>query len=121
MIPGTYNFTIYEGETWAETWTRSGVVTSTGWAARLDIRATKDETSELYLSLTSVAGITLSSDGSKLIMSLVLTLTQTAALQQAVAADGMKSAYYDLKLTKPDTTVEYLLRGKISLTARITP
>lgn len=121
MIPATYNFKLYEGATFSETWTRSGVASAVGWSAALDIRETKDESSTRYLGLTSGSGITLSSDGSSLIMSILITATQTATLQQAiVAATGKTIAYYDLKLTRPDATVEYLLRGSINTKARIT-
>jgi hypothetical protein len=112
MQPGTYNFSIYEGETFVETWTRAGVSSATSWSAKLDIRAKAEETSTLYLSLTP----SLSSDGSKLILAILITAAQTATL----GALAFKKAYYDLKLTKPDSTVEYLLKGQITFTQRVT-
>ncbi len=117
MIPGTYHFTVYEGETWAETWTRSGVTTASGWAAKLDIRSGEDESSTLYLGLTSSSGIALSSDGVKLIMAVTITAAQTIALGLL----NFTMAHYDLKLTHPDATAEYLLRGTVFLRQRITP
>jgi hypothetical protein len=117
MQPGTYNFSIYEGETFAETWTRSGVTTATGWSAKLDIRAKAEETSTQYLELTSSSGLTLSSNGTVLSIAVLMTAAQTTAM----GALAFKKAYYDLKLTKPDTTVEYLLKGTITFTQRVTP
>lgn len=117
MQPGTYNFSVYEGETFAETWTRSGVTSASGWSATLDIRQKADDASTLYLALASGSGLTLSSDGTNLIIAVLITAAQTANL----ATFGFKQANYDLKLTKPDSSVEYLLAGKVTFTKRVTP
>jgi uncharacterized membrane protein len=121
MIPGTYDFDIYEGATFAETWTRSGVSTAVGWSAAIDIRKSATSNSQLYLALTSSDGITLSSNGTTLSMAVVISATRAAALAAAIRAAGLTEAYYDLKLTKPDATIEYLLAGKITPSYRLTP
>lgn len=116
MQPGIYHISLYEGETFTEIWTRSGMASATGWSAALDIRQKADESSTRYLALTSGSGLTLSSDGSRLIIVVIVTAVQTAAL----GALGFTTAYYDLKLTKPDATVEYLLAGTVKVTQRVT-
>jgi len=113
MTPGYYGITIYQGETWAETWTRSGVSDATGWAATLEIRAEHDWTSSLLLQLTSSGGIALSSDGTRLVMVITITDDQSAALLSG-------TAFYDLKLGKPGGTTEYLLTGEVAITRRVT-
>ena len=114
MAAGTYDFTIEQGATFSQRWARSGVTSATGYSARADIRVARDKTSSLVIGLTVANGrITLSSDGVSLLIDVLISSTDTAALTAG-------AYYYDLEIVSPTATVERLLMGTVTVSAEVT-
>lgn len=118
MIPGTYNIATAANATYSSTISIAGITTTTGYTARMDIRTGPKDTDTLVLSLTSVSGLTLSSDGSSLSVAVLITETQ---IDTIYTAQGSASLYYSLKLTLPDTTTRQYLIGTLSVQPTPTP
>lgn len=110
---GSYDFEIQQGATFIETWKRSGVTSASGYDARIDVRQSQSKSSTLILQLTVGNGyITLSGDGSYLIMSLVVPAGVTAALPPG-------NFWYDLELVNGGL-VERLLEGRVTVSPEVT-
>lgn len=111
MQPGPYSFTIRQGETWQEVWTRAGVTSAVGWSCQIDFRT---HSNVRVLRLTSGGGgIALTSDDTNLIATITITEPQTTALPVDVYT-------YDWRLVRPDGSVEYLLAGTARVVDSIT-
>lgn len=89
----------------------------TGYTAKLQIRAEKDEASPvLSTRQTSDASIVLG--GVAGTVTARWTPAETVALRAAL--DETPDAFYDLLLTAPDTVVTRLLEGGVHLKERVT-
>lgn len=85
----------------------------TGYAARMQVRETKDAASAV-LDLTSTGGdITLASDGT---VTVLVDATDTAALDVPSAGYG----YYDLEIESAGGEVDRWLEGRAFITAEVT-
>ena len=105
--PGTYNITLYRGDTWTAdivlTDTVSGsVLDLTGYSALAQIRATADAAS----AEASFASVLTELEGK-------VTLTLSAA---ASAALTITSGVWDLQLTDASSAVRTYLAGSVTVT-----
>ena len=118
MKPAVYNFTVYQGSTWDQTFTwfqPDGVtpVNLTGCTARIQGRAKAASTSPVLFELTSTPAAG-------------LTLGGTAGTVRVVIADELSDAWnfkrcaYDLEIAFPDGTVQRLLMGSVTVDPEVT-
>lgn len=109
MIPGAYNLPLTENSTNVFSFAISGITTATSYSAKVDMRAAKEPSSTVFLTLTSPSGgLVLSSDGTNLTIVLTITEAQVDALIPLVGAANGKAAW-SLKVTEPaGTTLQYL-------------
>lgn len=116
MTAGTYQLTIEKGATLSRAFTctdESGaLVLLASCTARMKVRPTKDSTT-VYISLTTGAGITLADTAPNLIIS--MSATDTAALTWA---EG-DPAKYDLEIVSGGV-VTRLLEGNCFLSHEVT-
>lgn len=104
---GTYNLNIWEDRSLTKTFKITGIASASGYTAQLMIRASLLSTTAL-LTLTSspAAGLTLSSDGTYLIIDVVITPTQATALALLIS-----SGVWDFKITNPTGVVKSYVEG----------
>lgn len=110
MVPGKYNIITAANALWAQTFTIGGITTAVGYSARMDLRTRAPDSATLLLSLTSGAGLTLTSDGSALSIAARITASQMDTLLAAL--EGRAAAYYSLRVTPPagaDDALQYLV------------
>lgn len=114
MIPGRLDLTISQGATFDDQFiweSGDGVAYNlTGFTARLQIRATKDDSTTL-VSLTNGAGLTLG--GIAGTIDVLLSATTTAAL-------SFTTAFWDLELVSGGGVVYRLLEGYVTLSKEVT-
>jgi hypothetical protein len=122
MAAGTYDLQIEAGATCRRvlTWLTGSppvAVDLTGYTAHAQLR---DTSRTAVVDLTVGSGLTLG--GSAGTITLLITATQTAALQQASQPllEPRRVGSWDLKLTAPDGTVIRLLEGAILVSAEVT-
>ena len=108
--PGSKDFTASQGETWKRTltWKVDTVpVPLSGYTAAMQVR---DKSGKLLASLTSGAGITLTSPGS---IAIVISSTVMATIPSG-------SHDYDLELTSSTPETIPLLAGKLHVRKQVT-
>lgn len=100
-----------------------GFASAVGVSARMDFRAGQTDDSTLYLSLTSTpaAGLTLSSDGTNLVIAFEITETQMDTLVTALRAAGVSACYYSLKITPSNGKTRPYIYGTYTVTLVPTP
>lgn len=113
VIPGNYDFTIYQGSSFSKviTW-RDGannVMNLTGYTARMQIR--QRLTGDILIELTTANGrISLGGTAG------TITLEISAADTSAITLDGV----YDLELVSGSGIVSRLLQGSVTLSKEVT-
>jgi len=118
MIPGTYNIQTAANQTFSVTFAISGITTTTGYSARMDVRNSPSDTSTLLKTLTNGSGLTLSSDGSSLTVVAVISETD---IDTMAASLGGQAGNYSLKITAPDATTRQYLAGSFVIVSTPTP
>jgi hypothetical protein len=115
MPAGNCNLTIEQGATWSQSiqyQTANGTnISLSGYTIRMQARPAYTANTTLDLSTTN-GNITITSAANG-----TFTFQQTAA-QTANLTAG--SYVYDLELVKPDTTVDRLLYGTLTVTPEVT-
>lgn len=114
MEPATYNFTIYQGSTFARqmTYKADGVaIDLTSYQARMKIRRTWGGTILLALSNAPGEGLVLAATSPNIV--LTITAAQTAAL-------SFQYAVYDLEIESGGGIVDRLLQGRVTLSTEAT-
>lgn len=95
----------------------TGITDDVGYDARMDFRSSDDETSTLFLSLSSPSdGITLAINDNMLIVVASITEVQVDALRAAAS-----SCRYSLKVTPPDGPPRQWIKGTITYIGTATP
>jgi hypothetical protein len=113
-MPGTYNFTINQGETISRkiTWQPGGTPQDiTGYSARMHVRRTKEDV-DTVIELTDANG-RLVLGGSAGTITVTLSDTESSAIE---ALDYV----YDLELISPGGVVKRLLEGPFEVTREVT-
>jgi hypothetical protein len=113
-MPGHYNITIRQGDTYDETYT-FGATLFTGYSGLMQIRD-KDGTVKVTCSSTAAPStMTIAVGSVDTVITPIITATQTAALAAGVY-------YYDLQLTSPAPTsaVKTWMAGTVTIEAQIT-
>jgi len=111
--PGTYNFTLYQGADFDQTFTvtQGGTALNfTGYSAAMQVREAADSTATL-LSLTSDSGITLGGTAGS--VAVVITSAQSSAISSGSYA-------YDLELISGSNIVTRLLQGSFNVLGNVT-
>lgn len=142
MIPGEYHIYAAANSQWSETFAVgvTGLTSTTGYTARLDIRAGTIDSSTLLLSLTTSDGITLSVTsiastdytGAALGVTPTITAAQMDTLRAAMlsnnldyvlVAGGFKQyrGYYSLQVTTPTSVPLVYLIGTFNVIDTTTP
>ena len=115
MQPGSYNLILTENSTNVLAFTISGITTTVGYSAKIDIRADETPTGTLLLALSSPAsGLTLAATASGLTITLTITEAQVDTLTPLVLATHDQAAW-SLKVTAPDTTTLQYLKGLVGI------
>jgi len=116
MIPGVYNFTIYQGKTWSRQITVriDGVVVNySTHSARWTFRNRHDSSSLLTLTSLPGGGLVLAAIAPNIVV------TISAALSEAL---DFTVAVHELIVTSPDgIVIDALLRGQATLELGIAP
>ena len=115
ITPGIYNIRMIQGATFNPVFTwkdeNNALVNLTGYTAKMQGRTTFKSRSTFFNLTTENGGITLG--GAAGTIALLLTATQTAALNQ--------NGVYDLKLYTPSATQEYrLFKGTVIIDPEVT-
>lgn len=115
MEPATYNFSIYQGATWARQMTykdgNGNVINLSGYLCRLKIRQTWGGTVLLSLSNGAEGGITVAATSPNITVTLTPTQTDALTFQKAV---------YDMELESPAGVVDRLIEGVVTLKKAVT-
>ncbi len=110
----TYNINIHQGETWTMTLTvkdqNNNVKVLTGYTGKMEIRDKPGGTIYETLATTPGSGMTINGVYGEVV--LALTAAETAALK-------IRNAVYDIYITSAAGTVTYLLKGNLTVTARV--
>jgi hypothetical protein len=116
VTPGTYNFTVYQGNSWGRSMTVKvdGVVVNLSThSARMSFRPRHGAPVILALTSASGGGIVLAATAPNMVVS--ITPAQTAAMEFAIAE-------YELELVSPDGLgVDMYLKGRVTLSLEVTP
>jgi hypothetical protein len=113
-MPGHYNITIRQGDTYAETYT-FGATLFTGYSGLMQIRD-KDGTVKITCSSTAAPStMTIAVGSVDTVITPIITATQTAALAAGVY-------FYDLQLTSaaPASIVTTYLEGTVTIVKDVT-
>jgi hypothetical protein len=105
---GVYDLDIWEDRTLTKTFKISGIASAVGYTAELMIRQAVDKPVLLALTSSPAAGLTITSDGTYLIIAVVITHTQAAALA-AVIANGT----WDFRVVNGSGIVKSYVEGKV--------
>jgi hypothetical protein len=109
MIPAEANLRAAANGYDQRTITIEGYASASGVTATVELRALQSDAAELYLTLTSGDGLTVTSDGADLSIAWEITEAQLDTLRAALAADGRSQAHYSLKVERADgVTLQYL-------------
>lgn len=113
--PGQYDFTIYQGATFARTLTwkdeNDTAINVTGFTARMQIRTSQDAESPFITLTTENGGITLG--GTSGTIALTISAASTSAITET-------SGVYDLELVSGTGIVTRLLSGEVLISKEIT-
>lgn len=109
-VPGTYDLTLVENSTNQLSFTISGITTTSGYTALIDIREEETPDSELILALSPGSGLSLSASAAGLTIGLLITETQIDAI-----ADDLSDvdAWWSLKVAAPGSTTAQYLKGNV--------
>jgi hypothetical protein len=106
---GTYNLHIWEDRTFTKTFKISGITSAVGYTAELMIReSVTDVTPLLALTSTPAAGLTITSDGTYLIIEVVITPTQAIAL-----AATLDNGVWDFRIVNSTGIVKSYVEGLV--------
>lgn len=105
---GVYDLNIWEDRSLTKTFKISGIPSANGYTAELMIRQSVTLTVLLALTSTPLAGLTLSSDGTYLIIDVVITPAQATALA-AVIDNGT----WDFRVVNSTGIVKSYVEGKV--------
>lgn len=97
--------------------TLPGFASASGVTARVEFRASDDDESTLYLALTSSGGggLTLTSDGSNLLIAWEITEAQLDTLKAALKGVGQTKCAWSLKVTPANNKTQQWLKGAFAL------
>lgn len=112
MLPGTFDLPIVENADSTMSVTISGIATIVGYTAAIDIRTLPKHDATLILGLTNGSGITLSSNGTDLTVTIVITANQSRTLADSLR---LQMLYWSLRLTFATLPTQYL-NGLVVLT-----
>jgi hypothetical protein len=113
MIPGKYNTTIRQGDTWTETFTCVGELL-TGYTV---VMLWKNAFKAVKISCSSIdnpSTMTVAVGAEDTVLTPVITATQTALLSAG-------KYYYALRVTSPGGIVETRLEGTITVVGSVLP
>lgn len=113
MNPGRYNINVYKGTTFslAPVWKIDNLpVDITGYAAKMQVRATADSSVIVELSTSNGKAVISGALGKT---TLTLTASETATLTAG-------NYFYDLNLTSPSSVVTKILEGSFIVEASVT-
>jgi hypothetical protein len=111
MVPGIANLRAAANAYDERRLTLPGFTSTSGVAAKAEFRSTVAETSTLHLTLTHVSGLTLTTDGTNLIIDWIITETQMDALRAAVIAANTDRVYWSLKITPANARTQQWFVG----------
>ena len=113
--PGDYDFTIYQGATFARviTWKdeADALIDLTGYTARMHVRESVDADTAFITLTTENGGITLGGAAGSITLS--ISAATTAALTQT-------SGIYDLEMISGGGVVTRLLQGAVIISKEVT-
>lgn len=115
MRAGEANLTASTNAYDQRTITLPGFTSASGVTARVEFRASDDDASTLYLTLTSSAGLTLTSDGSNLLIAWEITEAQMDTLAAALKTAGRSKCAWSLKITPANSKTQQWLKGSYTL------
>jgi hypothetical protein len=113
MIPGKYNTTIRQGDTWTETFTVTDSIL-TGYSAIMLWKNAAKVVKVTCSSLADPSTLTVEVGAEDTVLTPIITSAQTALLSAG-------KYYYALRLTSPGGIVETYLEGTITVVGSVLP